>query len=324
MSTAISHISRLLYQSFMVGFEFLNIPSDLVASIFRQHPPYWKDWQKFTKNPRGIRWRANEKWGPIFTETDCRGHYLTTLVLNRVPAGPLQALLPKGLELRPDSDGNHPVVYAFGFMENCIPDWIPLPGMNYLEMMVSIPNVFLTSASTGYTGPFLYMPSLHLNHIYPCILGWMSGYNKHWSRVQTTEDSYRVGTLLRNRKIVQAEFQRRGQPGKPDDFKAFEPWKALANQPAVTDLFGELLFVFLYWEWEHAVMQGVSAEIMPPQDARYRVPGLDYGHWPGIDEGQQIGACRIDVPFQWAPAFDRLELKGTMASAARKTTAAGG
>ena len=285
MTTAISRISRLLHQLFTFGFEVLNLPCYLIASIFRTYPRYWKDWQKFTKNPKEIWRRANEKWGPIFSETDARGHYLSTLILNRAPADQLQVLLPKGLELRPDSDGKHPVVYAFGFMENCIPDWVPLPGMNYLEMMVSIPNVFLSSPATGYTGPFLYMPSLHLNHLYPCILGWMCGYKKRWSRIKTTEDSYRVGTLLRNRKIVQADFQLRGQPGKPGDFKNFQPWKAMANQPAVTDLFGELLYVFFYWEWEHAIMQGVSAEITPPQDARNRVPGLDYGHWPGIDEG---------------------------------------
>jgi hypothetical protein len=181
--------------------------------------------------------------------------------------------------------------------------------------------VYLSSASTGYTGPFSYIPRLHLDHLYPCILGWLSGYNKRWSRIRTSEDTYRVGTLLQNRMIVQAEFRRRGTTESPDNFKGFRPWKELANQPAVTDLFGHLLYVFFYWEWENAIMQPVSAEVRPPRARRDRVPGLDYGRWPGIDEGREIGACRIAAPFEWVPAFDRHELTGPMANASRRAAA---
>jgi len=321
MSSPIGWISRIFHRVFLLVFEVLNIPLDLLTTLLKRTPPYWKAWQKFTKLPKGIRAIANAKWGKIFSDLDDRGHYLSTLVLNRVPAEQLQALLPKGLELRPEADGKHPVVYAFGFMENCIPDWVPLSGMDYLEMMVSIPNVYVTGATEGYAGPFLYMPRLHLNHIYPCILGWMAGYAKRWSRIQTTNDTYRVGTLLTNKEILRAKFQCQGEIGKPHDFKAFEPWQPLANQPAVTDLFGMFMYVFFFWEWEEAVMQGVSAEIFPPAQAKFRVPGLDYGRWPGINEGEHIAACRIDVPFEFAPSFNRMDLKPRVAAGAKAASA---
>lgn len=253
--------------------------------------------------------------------SDARGKYVTTMIGTYVDAQRVAALLPKGLSLDPAriKNGKHALVLMFGYTQNLRRAFWPLPGMNYLEFIVGVPNVMLEEdISDAYCTRFFYIPVLYLNRLYPTFLGWLAGYRKRWKRIQVVRTSfeglqcpiYTIESLLSGKKMIEASFH------PPIVTTAVvqktERWADLLEQPNVTRLAGEKLFLHYYWDWQDAQkFAPVEATVIVYDN----IPGLDPGTYQfrGLDERQwqdpsaPEGSVSFASPFELLPPFS-LEL----------------
>lgn len=239
------------------------------------------------------------------SDTDSTGIYELILIHGSLPKHEALSLLPKGLVLDPDGpqlSDRHPVIFTLGYQRDVRTIFNRI-GINYLECIVGLPSIKLADVTQGYRGPFIYMPRLRLNHLYPCILGWLCGYSKHWSRVKATASTIEIRSLFLGRKILHAEFKADGLVGAPGEYPNFAPIGPLLEQPAVGILFGIQLFTHLHWRLSKAKIQSASVDV---EITGLDVPGLPPGkyHWDGIAK-QKLGACRMSVPWQFIFPYDR-------------------
>ncbi len=188
--------------------------------------------------------------------------------------------------------------------------------MRYVEFAVCIPTVRLKDCRLeSYTGPFFYLPRLHLNRLYPTILGWGIGYKKRWSRMSTTENSYSISTLWNSTPLLHAEFRPDGEASDSPKDEKFTRWQNLLAQPhANTYLLDTLLFLHFQWAWNLSKFQSVGAKAkvftndipgLPKGD--YEWPPLDMSKWNGPEA--PTGAFRAMMPYQLLFPFSRRQLK---------------
>ena len=269
----------------------------------------WKDWQH-RPQPHFPVPPTDHDIPVLPSKSDFCGTYLVTMVATYLEATTLAALLPNDVELDPAHihEGKHSVIYMFGYTENLRAVWDPLPGMNYVEFAVGIPNVRV-KRNHGYDAPFFFLPQLRLDRLYPTILGWMLGYQKIWCWVNGQDRTYTIRTLL-GRRLLEAKFTPMGTTSHTFVEPNYQHWKTLLNQPQVNP-FGkaDLLYLHYHWDWEHAIIQPVSAEIEVHADipglpaGSYQFPPIDQTHW--IGEMAPTGAFRVCVPFELLAPFSR-------------------
>lgn len=276
------------------------------------HISLWKDWQNRPSPPYPIPMTDNDI--PVKPErSDAAGQYIATMVATYADVAELKGILPPDAELDPAyiHDGKHPIIYMLGYTQNLHRVWNPLPGINYMEFAIGIPNIRIKRKG-GYDFPFFYLPTLYLSRFYPVLMGWMVGYRKHWGWVYGRDKTYRIAKLG-GKKILSAHFKVGELPplvmGGP---KAVQ-WRELLDQPHANP-FGpkEFLYLHYHWDWQDALLQPVSADVEVFDDlpglrpGKYHFEPLNMGEW--IDGMAPTGAFRLCAPFELLSPFDRKAL----------------
>ena len=273
----------------------------------------WQDWQHRPSPPYPIPMTDHDV--PVKPERcDAAGQYIATMIVSYVDADELKALMPPDAELDPafiHAGNKHSIIYMLGYTENLRRVWNPLPGINYMEFAVGIPNIRIKRPG-GYDFPFFYLPTLWLSRFYPVLMGWLVGYRKHWGWVYGEDKAYHI-TRLGGRKILSANFAVSALPpllmGGPNAVH----WRELLNQPQANP-FGadEFLYLHYHWDWKDALLQPVSADVevfeklpgLPP--GKYHFDPLNMGAW--INGMAPTGAFRLCAPFELLSPFDRKDL----------------
>jgi hypothetical protein len=230
---------------------------------------------------------------------DSRGMFTGAAVFHRVPASALRNLLDPGLKLDDalvSAGGEYPVAYLFGYQQDLRQMWTRKGGVNYLEFAFAIPGVELAdSDTTGYRGPFLYLPRLFLNRLYPTVLGLLAFYPKRWARIETMETSFIVKSLIGGRPLLRARFGPAGPPGAPSDFSEFAAWRKLLNRPHINRFSrGRFVLVDYFWGWNHCLIEELRGVVEVFEDS---IPGMQKGVF------SDCVAFQIAAPFEWIPPF---------------------
>jgi hypothetical protein len=248
---------------------------------------------------------------PRFSWLDARGVYTGAIVFRHLPLETVRELTKPGLDLEPDlitPEQTYPVVYLFGYQQDLRQSWMPVRGVNYLEFGVLVLGANMADPKKeGDTGPFLYLPRLFLNRLYPTILGLLCCYPKRWTRVDTTENTYTVKTLAGGKPMLEGRFEPTGVIGKPADFPDFPQWRKLLSKAGINRFSGtHFIYADYDWGWNYSMMEPLNGSIEVFEDG---VPGLPKGKYTfdplTVDS---IGAFRVVIPFEWVPPFRRSEL----------------
>ena len=192
----------------------------------------WKDWQNRPEPKYPIPLTKNDL--PVKTRLcDGCGSYIGTLIGTYVDVEQVKKILPPGTSLDPAHihknplppyEEQHAMIMLFGYVEDLHFGWWPFRSMNYLECGVAVPHICIDD-NVQYVDRFFYIPMLHLNRLYPVILGWIVGYRKAWSRVTTTYNTYTIKSLFTGRILLHAEFTR--YPDKVDIHEKTAHWEEL-------------------------------------------------------------------------------------------------
>src|SRR5581483_1998240 len=170
-----------------------------------------------------------------------------------------------------DPQGRYPVCYCFGFHQNLLSGWmmklnrwnlgIKFSGIDYSEVCIGVLGVKLDDPAHVYPGPFLFMPRLHLNRLYPTLLGLLVGLDKVWTRVTPADKNYEVRERFTGRKLYRAEFEPYGKIGAPEQFVNLAPFQKLMELPTISRLLGEILYTYFDWGWEHSFVQPIRGRV---------------------------------------------------------------
>lgn len=291
-----------------------------------RHPDFFRSWQTSRASfypPFEIPLSEGRQYVKHSrSPSDPFGIYTAAIVFRYIPRAeaerallPLRAINPNArLDLSlEDSYGNHPVCYCFGFHQNVLSGWmlklnrqnlgIKFKGIDYSEVCIGILGVRLDDPAHVYPGPFLFIPRLHLNRLYPTFLGWMVGLAKVWSRVSPTDENYAVHDRFTGRELYRAEFEPYGEIGPPERFTNLGPFLQLLELPLLTRLLGDILFTYFDWGWDHSFIQPVRGRLECFSDA---VPCMPRGsfEFEGIDRNAS-GAFRVHLPWELVAPFRR-------------------
>lgn len=186
----------------------------------------------------GVSWPAAPVYG--------RGTYRSRVVVLRLPAAAVRAMLPADVSLATrDADGLHPLVLFFGRQSDVRANLWPLPGWSYDEAVVAVPDVQALDPARTYQGPFAYLPRLWLDKLAPVLAGVLGyGFAKVLANIAAAADSYSVrdaaGTLL-----AEARFEAVGQGAvgqgavgqgaPPQNFPGWPEIERLLDQPLLAE-----------------------------------------------------------------------------------------
>jgi hypothetical protein len=272
--------------------------------------PLWQDWQNRPEPKFPLPLTRDDI--PVKTRLcDGCGSYVGTLIGTYVDAKQLATVLPAGTSLDPAHihDGQHALILLFGYTENLHFGWWPFRGLKYLECGVAVPHIMIDD-QVDYVTRFFNIPLLHLNRLYPVVLGWSVGYRKKWSRVTTTFDTYSIKGLFTGRPILDAKFTL--CPAVSEE--KTDHWKELLEEPHLNYFFGDKLCMHFHWDWSSAQMQPVDATVTLHEDfpgisaGTYHFEGMDTGKWS--DGRAPIGAVRLTAPFELLLPFSLKKLRG--------------
>jgi len=233
------------------------------------------------------------------------GTMLSSMVILPLPNEAVQLMLPKGLQLAPQTltgQGQHPVCFMFCLQKDVRPLMLS-SGLTYLEFILAVPYLQWQTETGAYRGPFIFMPRLYLDHWLPIVLGWFYGFAKERARMQMAQDSYDIRGYLLNKPIIAAQFRPQGDPGPPSAFPLFTPLQEIFRQPFVAKtavgLFSCSIFDF---KLDQAQMQSIEADVHISEEF---VPGLPTGDFPvkGIDS-TPLGAFYIHLPWTLSAPFE--------------------
>ena len=178
---------------------------------------------------------------PVYPKSPAKGtgDYATHVVTWPFPAETLAALLPRGLELAPQTltpSTTHPALLLFGRHSHVRPNFLPFGGMNYHEFILVIPYVQWRDASRfDYRGPFAFMPRLYLDQLFATLVGYAYGYPKLLARIQSGS-TYSVHDLVLDRPLLRGDFAAYGTPVPVDSFPNFAPMRPIFEMPFVGKL----------------------------------------------------------------------------------------
>jgi hypothetical protein len=180
-----------------------------------------------------------------------------------LPAGPLAALLPPGLEILPQSvvaAGRHPLVLLFGQQREVGPDLLPF-GLSYLEFVLALPFV---RPRDGPQGPFCHLPVLLLDRRLPTVLGrWLYGFAKRRAACQRSEDSFVIARLEDGAALLSARFAAAGATGRAGELEDFQNLRCLFEQPLISQgRGGRWRYARFDFALARAALQPVAAEVV--------------------------------------------------------------
>lgn len=291
----------------------------------------WAGWHRFTNLLRSQRKEMNRavdlfvhlfgaahkndpmEQGPA----DDVGGYNVALLFSYENSAVLSSALPACLELRPPADappGMHPLVIGLGIQQNVRPMWRKPPGMTYLELVVWIPDVQLKAQYGEPRGPFLWLTRLHLDQLVPTMIGWLYGYPKHWSRVETPNPFFKVSTLFRGRGLLVADLQVGPKLGFATQLPHLQVWlDRLEDQPILSRRgpWGKFLCTHFHWEWtlDHVRAARVDVNVLGSA-----IPGLAPGQrtYRGAADSSAFDhrlAFVMSVPWRLTFPFDRKDYR---------------
>lgn len=229
---------------------------------------------------------------------------MITVALPKAQAG---ALLPAGLELGDQSatpPALHPVGLAFGRNKRVRLSNMPrLFDLDYLESSISVPWV----RRWGQT-PLTYTPRLFLDNL-PSVLGGLLvwGFNKELARLRWGPDTFQVETFLGGQRLIDVQFETKGELRDPAAFPNFAPFlgPAMAQTKVEKTMLGRGPFVYSTLDWGG----GRGLQIRPVEATvevrRQFLPGLLPGVYraQGIDQ-TPLGAFEFSTE-QWQLSFPR-------------------
>jgi hypothetical protein len=245
------------------------------------------------------------------------GDYVSCWVVLPMPKENVQSMLPKGLELAPQSitpEQMHPVMFAFGKQMNVklqISSGESILNMNYLENITGVPYVQLDrELSYGNTkSPFLYSPRLFLNAPLPVFGGkelW--GFEKEMANVGwPAEENYffvnSQNLILWHKPIISLNFVVTDDYQPTSQFPNFSPIQQMMDQTLILQ---ETIIaqMFLHcgkrlgyvgatfdWHMEQAWLRPIQGEVNIFQSY---CPGLEEGtsFFQGIDK-EKLGGFQL-------------------------------
>jgi hypothetical protein len=234
---------------------------------------------------------------PKFAPGEAKGCFIGAIMRIMVPASFVTPLLPQGVIMPVEAAEPgylHGVNLAFGFQRDVHPDGLDwLPGCNYMEFVLGVPNVYLSQPVNGFRGPCAVLTRLELNQLLPVILGRTLGLPKRLARVETTEYSFRILSFLGNQLFIEGSFEPYGDVVAPASLDGFNDIISTFSQPGVSHVPGlGLVFSQYRWFWDLGVGQLTNGNI-----------SIDEG-WGGGDYGRRgnvghncPGAWRVHVPW---------------------------
>ncbi len=230
-----------------------------------------------------------------------RGRLDAVAVVLDLPAEPLAALLPEGLEILPQSvlpDARHPLVLLLGEQSAVGPNLLPL-GMRYRELVLALPFV---AQRDGPPGPFCYLPVLLLDRRLPTLLGrWLYGFAKRRVAWTGFEDGCALARLEDGASLLSARYEATGPRERAGELADFARVRCLFEQPLISRArrgrFRRARFDFAL---DQATVQPMTAEVVFHQSIR---PGMPLGPGP------------IRAPGPGGPAAFRIETAWTLTRA---------
>jgi hypothetical protein len=178
----------------------------------------------------------------LYDRINLVGEGLTRGVTIPLPTEQVRNLLPLGLALGEQDltpPGTHPVIFFFQVMFRAhmtIPT--VLPPMTYNEHILGIPFSYVTRrlSSSLRSGPFFFMPRLHLDSFLATIGGvlWW-GYSKQMANITVTERRFVVSTSGGD-PLIALDFDPTGDYRPVDHYQNFKPIGRIMRQPMVSQL----------------------------------------------------------------------------------------
>jgi len=172
------------------------------------------------------------------------GVYNATMVTLSLPRAEVESMLAEGLELGtpPDGvlkDGEHPVVFAFGYQTDVRPvihvgkfpfDW------TYQEFILAVP--FVRFAEHPERGQLTHPVNLYLDDLPPVVLGWVYGLPKQLAdSFEVDETSYRIfakpGNASESQSVVASNWIGHGEKKPAMEFPNFGPLSQGLQLPLV-------------------------------------------------------------------------------------------
>lgn len=205
-----------------------------------------------------------------------------------LPRDLVQSMLEPGLvlaaqDLTPPNE--HPVLLLFGWQSDVRPNRVPFGGGRYMEFIVSVP--FVQHAHPRLhercPGPFIYMPRLFLDQLFPTLLGiWGYGYNKSLATIQADQSDYTVYRRNTQTALISASYKATGPTGSETDFPHFTLTRRPYALPLVSRTrFGNWHYSFYDFALGQALIQPIEMTIkvysrevggLPP--GTYTVPSI--------------------------------------------------
>jgi uncharacterized protein with NAD-binding domain and iron-sulfur cluster len=205
------------------------------------------------------------------------------------PRATVQAMLDPGLVLAAQDmtpPDQHPVLLLFGWQGDVRPNRMPFGGGNYLEFIVSVPFVQHATARDHERcpGPFIYMPKLFLDQLFPTLLGIFGyGYNKELASIRADKTDYTVFQRSTQKALISASFQATGPTASEVDFPHFHITRKPYGLPLVSRTkLGTWHYSFYDFALGQALIQPIDMTIkvyskdvggLPP--GTYTVPSIE-------------------------------------------------
>lgn len=232
------------------------------------------------------------------------GHYRANCVVFALPASDAVAMLTANAaldrqELTPP--GTHPVILLMGEHRDVRVRFLP-GAFSYREALVSVPWVRRRGGSCG-NRPLAHVSRLWLDRLPPVVGGWTFGFPKIWSRVEMSDTSYGVQSILSRARLLDARFEARGAPAPASQFRGFDPVRPIFEQPFLQRLLlaGPSCVEVMDFGLDRATLQPIAATI-----------GIRDGLLAGLPTGAHDVSSINESPFG---AF-RLDLSWTLTAPA--------
>lgn len=246
-----------------------------------------------------------------FLAINANGFAVTRGVTLKLDADTVRTLLPAGLELGEQSltdSQSHPVVLFFHSISNAgfsLPSL--LPRQAYHEFVLGVPYVRLAglSITPGHPGPYLFMPRLLLDSIWPTltgVLGW--GFAKRTAAIQVTSDSCTISDS--SGRVISLSWRTdAGAYSQPiSAYSLFAPIRSILEQPLISMVPAGMgpFFVVSNFEryWSAAKLKPLQATLKVDYDF---VTGCPPGQYPseGVPKGidmDPLGSYELSAPWR--------------------------
>jgi len=224
------------------------------------------------------------------------GRYLANCAVLALPASDAVAMLTSNAELAAQSltpPGTHPVILLMGEHTGVRVKFLP-GSIDYREALVSVPWVRRRGAACG-SGPLAHVSRLWLDRLAPVAGGWTFGFPKIWSRVEMSDTSYGVQSILSCTRLLDARFEARGAPAPTSQFHNFGLVRPIFEQPFLQRLLlaGPSCVEVMDFGLDRATLQPIEATV---EARRGFLRGFPTGarELKSIDESP-LGAFRLEL-----------------------------